>query len=122
MLTRYLLDAECPDEMVDRYVDGCVARSLTGTDTVTAFVDRHPRSVALLDAAGALSGRAGGLRARIQLMAAILETSPRFVAEFFPAAGSRARAMLRLTAYGLATAARTVIGFPLLVVLERGAP
>jgi hypothetical protein len=121
MLTRYLLDAECPEDMVERYVEGCVARTLTSTDAVTAFAHRNPWSVALLDAAGALSGRAAGLRARIQLMAAILEASPRFTSAFFPSPSSRARALLRLGAYGLATAGRAAIGFPLLITLERGA-
>lgn len=121
-LTRYLLHVECPDDLVERYVEGCAARSLTGTDAVTAFADQHPGAIALLDAAGALSGRATGLRTRIQLMAAILETSPRFVAAFFPAPSSRPGAVLRLAAYGLASAGRAVIGFPLLVALERGTP
>jgi len=122
LLTRHLLARDCPDDLLERYVKGCAARSFTPAgDPVTAFVERHPASIAFLDAAGVLTGRAGGLRARLQLMAAILEASPRFAEEFLPSPGSRIGAVLRLAGFGLATAAKAAVGLPLLLVIDPGA-
>ena len=121
MFTRYLLDRECPEEMQERYASGCVARSLADNDEVTSFVRQHPDTLPFIDAAGAIAGRASELRARLQLMAAILEASPRFADAFLAAPSTRARAIASLAASGMASAAKAALGLPLLIALESAA-
>src|SRR5262245_27115279 len=84
VFTHYLIGSACPDEMVARYVDGVHALfgESEAPDRATAFAAAHAWSLALLDTAGAVTRRAADLRARLQLMAAILEASPVFAERF----------------------------------------
>ena len=118
VFTRYLLDRDCPEELAERYEGACVARSLADDDAVTAFVRWHAETLPFIDAAAALAGRADGLRARLQVMAAVLEASPHYADEFLDAPRSRTAAFLVLAGHGVASAGKAAIGLPLLIALE----
>ena len=85
---RYLARMAPPPGLGERYA-GAVERLLPGAETpaehaLLVFARRHPWSVAYLDAAAALVARHGRLRARLLVMAALLETTPEGAAEFLP--------------------------------------
>ena len=107
--------------MVDRYVAGSHALHESGFSEadrrIARFAIGHPATLPFLDAAAAVTRSAPLLRAKLQLMAAIVEASPRFAGEFFPAPSTRATALLRLAWYGAATVLKALIGFPLLLGL-----
>lgn len=121
VLTRYLLDRDCPPELVERYVKGSVARHIPDPEPrdrrIAQFAVRHPRTLPLLDAAAAITGAAPLLRAKLQLMSAVVETSTHFASEFFPRPVSRPAALLRLVGYGMSTAVKALVGIPLLYLL-----
>ena len=109
--------------LVDRYTHGAsMRRADVGADelAVTRFVVAHPWSLPYLDAAAALMGRGRVLRGRLQLMAAVLETTPEFADDFLPRAAPRLRVIVTLTWCGLAAGFKALIGAPLLIAIQRG--
>lgn len=124
LFTRYLVSRDCPDELTQRYVSGYLAwqrreHGAGSDDGIADFALRHPVTLPFLDAAAAVIGRGALLRSKLRLMTAVLETTPRFVAEFTPRPSSRAAALLKLTRYSLVSAAKALVGIPLLLLVAR---
>jgi len=125
LLTQYLVGHDCPDHLIDRYVRGHEALqqrepSAMRDDGVAAFAMRYPFVLPLLDAAAAVTHRGDLLRWKLRLMTAVLETSPDFVAAFRPTPSPRVLVLLRLARYALVSAAKAMLGLPLLLLLRRG--
>jgi hypothetical protein len=119
VLTRYLLGVDCPPELVERYARGRRAIAETqGKDHASAFAFAHPWSLPALDAASAVIGRAPALRARLHLVAAVLETTPRFADAFLPRHASVLRTIVAIAALTAATALKATIGMPVLWMLS----
>jgi hypothetical protein len=130
LLARYLLDVDCPAEMISLYRKANGDRNYDHKgdhdydhkgDRVTRFAFAHPWSIAYLDAAGALVHGGAALRRKILIMAAILEASPRFVAEFLPAPKSRAATIGLVAWHGTVAALKAIVGLPLIVIARSGA-
>jgi hypothetical protein len=120
----YLLGRTPPDELIRRYADAnrvlFVAAPSPRDVVAVAFVHRHPWSVSLLDAAAGLLDPGGLLRSKILLMAAILEASPSFAAEFLPRSPGTVALVARLAVLGALAVARAAIGVPLYTLVTRG--
>lgn len=121
VLARYLLGRDCPSEMVERYVAGGRAlAAANASDARTAdFALAHPRLLPFIDAAAAVTGRGALLRAKTQLMAAILEASPLYAAEFLDAPRTPSAALCQIAAASFIAAVEMAIGIPLLFALHR---
>ncbi len=88
-------------------------------ERLLAFCRKHPRAVAYLDAAQGVFGAEDLLRKKILVMAAILETTPRYASAFLSEDLSRTALLLRLARHGLVGVLRVLIGTPLLLVMGR---
>lgn len=123
-LAQYILGQPCPPDMAERYVQAMRALDVDGANpsargtAVARFAFDHPASLPILDAAAGLTGAAPALRDRLHVMAAILEASPRFVGEFEPAQGARARIALVVGANAAKSLLLGVLGLPLVLLLR----
>ncbi|MEX2177247.1 MAG: hypothetical protein WD801_00960 [Gemmatimonadaceae bacterium] len=121
VMTRYLLDRECPPEMLDRYARGTrrpdADRSRDGGDALADFAFAHPWSLPCLDAAAAVLPSGAVLRGKLHLMTAILEAAPTFATDFLPRHASRAGTLLQLAFHGAMAVAKALIGLPLLLAV-----
>lgn len=126
LFSRYLLQTDPPAEMIERYVAGdrllFPDQPPESDVAVVAFARSHPAAVSLLDAATALLMPDALLRKKILLMAAILETSPRYADEFLPRAVPPLRLFFSLCAWTLTSAFKVVLGMPLLLLARRTRP
>jgi hypothetical protein len=122
-ISRYLVNRDCPEEMVERYERGraAIGDGRWDADDVSAFAFRHHWSLSFLDAASPFVRGGESLRERVLLMAAILETSPVFASEFLPRDPDRGRLLIELARHGLMAGARLAIGVPLMLLVRRGA-
>ena len=120
VLSRYLIGTPASPQVVQRYVDAQRVLLPAEADRVTAFVRRHPRCLALLDAAAAPRGTHAPLRRRLLLMATLLEATPEHAARFLPAPGSRLGVLASLGWHGLRGVAMTALGTPLYLWLRAG--
>ena len=124
IFTHYLIGRECPATLADRYARGTALlhAHLARTDelAVTRFVVAHSWALPLLDAGAALTGKGQLLRARLQLMAAVLETTPEFANEFLPRVAPRWRVVAVVAWCGLLAVIKALAGAPLLMAVRRG--
>jgi hypothetical protein len=141
LIARYLLDRDCPPEMVERYAlaqegrrkeeggrrqeeggrrqeEGGRRQEEGGRrgERVARFAFAHPWSIPFLDAAGAFLGDGALLRDKLLVMSAVLEASPRFADEFLPRQASRAATLARVAAYGVVAGAKALVGLPLMLL------
>lgn len=111
---RHVVGVEPPAPLVARYREACARLFPEPPDAVDAalldFAVRHPWSVGPLDAATALVRPASRLRARLLVMAAVLETTPDFADAFLPRPAGRLALVGGLGAVGLTAALRTLAG------------
>jgi hypothetical protein len=124
LLTRYLLDSECPPALAARYATARAsigAASGGGEARVAEFAFRHPWSLPLLDAAGAVVGGGAALRTRVYLMAAVLEASRDYAAWYLEPVPGPFLTVARLAGSGARAAAKALVGIPLLLALRGGA-
>jgi hypothetical protein len=123
VLTRYLLDRECPADCIDAYLRAHEIPARRGwqqaPDPASRFALSHPWSIEVVDAAGAITRRATVLRAKLLLMSAILETSPAFADEFLARRESAVVTVIALGWSGLRAAAACFLGLPLVLALGR---
>jgi hypothetical protein len=121
-LARHVVGAEPPEAVLARYREASARLFPEPPDAVDtaliAFAARHPWSVGPLDAATALLRPASRLRAQLLVMAAVLETTPRFADDFLPRPAGRLELVGRLGAIGLAAALRTLAGVLLYGVIR----
>jgi hypothetical protein len=120
-LTRHLLDSDCPAEIAERYVRahaGAGRAWQRDPDPASRFALAHPWAIGLVDAGGMLGGRAPALRAKLLLMAAILEASPHFADRFLPRRESAAATVVALAALGARSILKLVAGVPLVLALD----
>lgn len=119
---RHLVRTAPPPELLARYRAACAKLFPDPPDAVDAallaFVGRHPWSVGPLDAATALLRPGSLLRAKILVMAAVLETTPRFAQAFLPRPTGRLELVGRLATIGLAAVGRVAIGVVLYGVVR----
>jgi hypothetical protein len=119
---RYLVGEVPTQELVERYAaaNRRLAHSIGSEDAaVVAFARRHPWSVGFLDAAAALLRPDGLLRSKILMMAAILETTPRFAEEFLPRPVPRLVLLVRGAAIGLVAVTKAALGLLLHPIARR---
>ena len=96
-----------------------LATEPAGAEPVSDFAFRHAWSLPFLDAAAPFVRGAEDLRARVLLMAAVLEASPEYAADFLPRDASRARIIVALAGHAIAAGARMIVGVPLLLFVRR---
>lgn len=123
MLARHLLGRDGPVDCVAAYVSAHeqpVGRAWQhAPDPASRFALARPWAIGPIDAAGAISRRAGVLRAKLLLMTAILETSPELADRFLPARESPAATLIALAWDGLRVVAAALIGLPIVLTLGR---
>jgi hypothetical protein len=88
-------------------------------EAILAFVQRHPWSVSLLDAACGLVAPSARLREKLLVMAAVLEASPDFADEFLPRTVRRGALLARIAALGCLAVGRALLGLLLLPIAAR---
>lgn len=118
-LARHLLRTEISAELRERYVTA--ARQLFGetAEGSVAFFHRHLWSLSWLDAALGLVRPLDGLRQRLLLMAAVLETTPEHAAWFLRPPPSRIRLALGLIARSATSLVKVAGGILLLPLVPR---
>ena len=122
VFARYLLDADCPPELAERYALALRSRSPSHPpahapgERVHAFALTHPWSLPYIASAAAFLADGAVLRSRLTLMTAILEASPRFAPEFLPRDMPLAPLLATLAGNAVLGALRTIVGVPLLLV------
>lgn len=124
VLGRYIMGAEPPGALVDRYAQAHAhlpLEPLAGGDRAmieAAF--NHVWMLGPLDAACALRRPHCTLRRKVMVMCAIVEASPEGARLFMPKGRAGVMALLRTFARaGWATACRLAVGLPLLAVIGR---
>jgi hypothetical protein len=121
--SRYLVGDVAPSELLERYETGCRTLFTDAPDAEDAalldFARRHGWSVPYLDAAVALRRPHATLRARLLLMAAVLETSPRYADRFLPVDTAALAFVWRLARHGVPAVMYAVIGLMLLPLALR---
>ena len=121
LLARYLLSVEADADIRRRYAHA--TRSLFGDaiDDDVAFVRRHPWSLSLIDAATALIRPRSQVRQRVFVMAALLDTSPRYADLFLAPPPPPVRLVLGMAMRGLSSSAKLVAGSLLLPFIRHDA-
>ncbi|MBZ4421562.1 hypothetical protein [Myxococcus sp. RHSTA-1-4] len=121
---RYLLGAEPPAEVVERYRaanEKLFAEPASAADArLLDYVTRRPWALPMLDAAAAFRRPDSLLRRKLLVGAAVLEATPDFTARFLPQAVSVPRLVLRGALLGLSVAFKLVVGLILLSMVEAG--
>lgn len=122
-MSRYLVGTLAAVELLDRYAqaDGLLfaAPPEPRDARLLAFVRAHPRTIGPLDAASALLRRDSRLRKKVLVMAAILETSPRFAEHFLARESGRLSLLAGLLLGSALAVLRVGLGLLLLPVAER---
>ena len=124
VFARYLVRTEPAPELVARYADAMTALfpepPAPADAALVRFACDRPWSVPFLDAASGLVAPSSRLRAKILVMAAILETTPALADEFLPRNEVPLAALaVRLAGAGLAAVGYALGGFVLLPVARR---
>ena len=111
---RYLVRSDPTPDLVERYRAACARLFTEPPDAVDAallaFVRERPWSIGMLDSALALLRPQSLVRARLLVMAAVLETTPRHVREFLPRPSSLGSLALRLPLLGVKAIAQAAAG------------
>ena len=114
LMSRYLLDSEPSEALIQRYVDAnqqLLADKNTARDLAPlAFVRQHPWALPYVDAAFGLLQPDALLRNKLLVMVAILEATPDHVAAFLPITLSKPVFLLRLFGLGLSAGVKFVLG------------
>jgi len=123
LYTRYLLECEPIEEIVQRYI---IANQKLGTDKVCLgddnilkFSRSHPCSIPFLDAAAGLIQPELLLRKKIYIMAALLEASTRYADYFLPRSLSVLSLSAQITVSVISSGLKMLIGIPLLFIIRR---
>lgn len=119
VLARYLLDADCPPDLAARYAsafDRPAADAHSPAERVARFALGHPWSLPYIAAAAPFFSDGALLRSKLTLMTAILETTPRFAADFLPRDLGLARVASVVAAQSLLATLRLAAGVPLLLM------
>jgi nucleoside-diphosphate-sugar epimerase len=119
LIAGYLIDADPPAELTERYV--AAHRELFGDVAATEweFVRRHPRALPFLDAATGMLARQSLLRKKVLLAAAILEASPAYADFFLAEVEGRIRILGLLASQGVLGVGKLALGAPLLFAVRR---
>ena len=119
LISKYLLDADPPVELVNRYV--AAHRKIFGDDVIPEweFVRRHPRLLPYLDAAAGIFVPRSLLRKKIVLAAAVLEASPAYAEFFLEENENRLQLLGVLFWQGVRSAFKLALGVPLLFLARR---
>jgi hypothetical protein len=118
-LARYLLDADCPPDLAERYGAAILRRSFAFSPEavrVAQFAITRPWSLPYIAAAAPFFGSGSQLRWKLTVMSAVLETTPRFASDFLPRDLPLPRVLGELALTGFAALARASLGAPLLLV------
>jgi hypothetical protein len=114
LIGRYLVGVDPAPELIERY---CRANEVLFTDapspadrSILHFLEKHPRSLSLLEAAAGLVQPASRLRRKIIVMMAILETAPEHAGHFEFAGGGTIASVARLAGLGAVASVKVVAG------------
>jgi NADH dehydrogenase len=119
LFAHYLLSVEADADICRRYATATSALFADAIDGDVAFVRRHPWSLPLVDAATALLRPRSQVRQRVFLMAALLETSPRYAEFFLSPPPRRVRLLFGLARRGLSSSAKLLAGSLLLPFIRQ---
>jgi len=119
LIAGYLIDADPPAELVDRYVAAHSELFGNAVAPEWEFVRRHPRALPYLDAAAGVLARHSLLRKNILLAAAILEASPAYADFFLEEVEGRIRLLGLLAWQGALGVGKLALGAPLLLAARR---
>jgi hypothetical protein len=123
LFTRYLLDSEPSQNMIDRYVSANRAlvteTGISAGRKVVEYAVTHPWSIPYLDAAAGVLQPDSLLRKKIYIMAAVLEASPRFVSQFLPKSLTAVGLFAVLIVNGLVAGIKMIIGIPIFYFLRK---
>jgi len=121
LLCRYLIDCEPTADLIARYRAGVRLKLADGEldDADWRWARRHPRCIAYLDAAAALTPRSSSLRARLYVLAALVETMPVHADRFLPRRASKTRLLTALAWQATRVGCKAVIGLPMLAWARR---
>lgn len=119
LIASYLLDADPPPELVNRYVDA--HRALLGDEIAPEweFARKHRAALPYLDAASAVLSPHSLLRKKLLLAAAILEATPVYAHFFLKEHEGPIRVLCYLFWQGICGAAKLSVGAPLLFIARR---
>jgi hypothetical protein len=124
LFSRYLVGADPPEELITRYAEADAilfeAPASAADRKILAFARAHPWSIALFDARTCVSP-GSRFRRKLLVMMAILETTPRFVAQTSPAPAGLGALVVRAGAAGVATLASFIAGLALTLVVTGAA-
>jgi hypothetical protein len=117
-LGRLILRRDVDSEFIERYVEAH-NHLFTGPQSadelaIVRYGTAHPLVLPGLDAAAALTRPASLLHKKALLMAAILETSPRYADEFLPRRCGWVGLAVLTVRLGLGTLGRLLVGLPVL--------
>jgi hypothetical protein len=116
---RYLVGTQPDKRAVDLYVKAMTGTNAKGADaTLLQYLQKHPRSVGLIDGGLALVSPQSEVRRRLYIMFAILEASPAYVDKFLPQDRSKLYA-LHIIGVGIRAAFRGVIGMIIVKIVGR---
>jgi hypothetical protein len=114
LFTRHLVRRDPSPALVARYHAACVRLFPDAPDAtdvaLLAFVHAHPWSIGPLDGALALLRPQSLLRARLLVMAAILETTPAHAADFLPRPTRLGPLAWRLSVLGVVAVVQVLVG------------
>lgn len=121
VLARYLLDVDCPPDLAARYAEAVRLRTShtrhrPPSVRVAQFAIRNPWSLPYISAAAPFFRDGALLRAKLTLLAAVLETTPRFAREFLPRELALPSLAWVLVSQSVVAAARAALGAPLLLI------
>ena len=124
-LGRMILRMQVDAEFVERYVQAhdhlFTGPQLPRELAIVRFAVLHPLILSCLDAAAAFTQPDALLHKKALLMAAILETSPRYADEFLPRRCGWMGLVLLAARLGIGTAANLIVGLLTLWLLRRRA-
>jgi hypothetical protein len=113
-IARYLVGAEPPESVIQRYVQAnellLEGASATSGAAEMRFWRRHPASLPLLDAGLAWRHPDSILRTKVYVMAALLETTPELADFFLARPAAIPRLLLTLGCRGAVAAMRCTLG------------
>jgi NADH dehydrogenase len=121
LLCRYLVGCEPTPDLIERYRTAVRLKLIEGEleNADWRWAQRHPRCIPYLDAAAALTRRPSALRARLYLMAALLESVPAHAERFLPRRRSKFRVFAVLTWQVIRVGYHAAIGVPMLIWARR---
>lgn len=120
LFANYLIGERIPADLSERYAEACkTLLPREKNNRVMRFAMRNPWSIGLLDAGCGLVDRDNMLRARLLVMASVLEANTRFTDHFLPSRRGGARGIFLVILSGAKGALKAAAGIPFVLMVKR---